>query len=132
MAGDEHSLFLCNNSKKILERIYLGKFRYYRSDFSLEKYKYNGYDEPYKVEKRLSNGKESYTVLALSLIDEMKKQLLETTLTEEEKEAYEEMEVAVAWMENVFKKYTNEYGSIYSTELVENSIHFVFYTEHDF
>lgn len=129
MAGDEHTLFLSDNSKNILDKLYLGKLRYYRSDFSLENYKYSGYDQPYRVEKRMSNGKESYTVLHISVINEMKKQLLETTLTDEEKEAKEEMEVAVEWMENVLKKYNT---TIYSTELVENSIHFVFYTEHDF
>ena len=81
-------------------------------------------------EKRISNGRQSYTVLSLSIMDEMKKQLLETTLSEEEKEAKEEMEVALKWMENVVKKYKDNY--IYSTELIEKSIHFVFYTNHDF
>jgi hypothetical protein len=130
MAGDEHTLLLSDNSKKILEQLYLGKLRYYKNDFSLENYKYSGYDEHYKLEKRISNGKESYTVLNLSVINEMKKQLLETTLTEEEKEAYEEMEVALKWMETVLKKYKDEYE--YSTVLKDKSIHFVFYTEHDF
>ena len=113
-----------------MEELYLGKLRYYKSDFSLENYKYRGDDHHYTFEKRISNGRQSYTVLSLSIMDEMKKQLLETTLSEEEKEAKEEMEVALKWMENVVKKYKDNY--IYSTELIEKSIHFVFYTNHDF
>jgi len=130
MAGDEYYLYLCNDKKKILEEKYLGKLRYYPNKFSLIHFKFKGHNGFYEIEERMSDGNEIYTILKSEDITQIQNVLLDTPLSEGEKEAYEDTEDAVIWINNSSKKYTDN-SLIYSSNLEPDSFHFIFYTDVD-
>lgn len=130
MAGDEHYLLLCDHKKNILEKFCLGKLRYYQTPFSIENYKYQGYNESYQLEERMSDGRQNYSVLTLEIIKIISDSLLDEPLSDAEKEGYEDTKNAVEWINNILKQYKEKY--FFSPILIPDSMHLVFYTEHDF
>jgi hypothetical protein len=78
----------------------------------------------------MSDGNEIYTILKSEDITQFQNVLLDTPLSEGEKEAYEDTEDALMWINNSSKKYTDN-SLIYSSNLEPDSFHFVFYTDVD-
>ena len=121
MAGDEFTLYFCDNTKKRLEEKYLGKLRYNSlNKFSFKKFKYKGSNYFYEIEERMSDGKIFYNVFTLETINDMGNILLDNPLSEGEKEAYEDTKDIIDWINFTMKKYSNYF---YSEQLEEGSIH---------
>ena len=129
MAGDEFYIYLCDHTKKIVEERYLGKLRYHISKFSLQYYQYEGNNSFYEIEERMSDGQSRYSIWTKEIIDKIRKSLLDEPLSNDEKEAYEDTEDTVNWINNMLKKYIEQY--FYSSDLIPGSIHIVFYTDVD-
>jgi len=129
MAGDEYYIFLCDHKKKNIEEKYLGKLRYYNTKFSLKNYQYEGNNNFYEIEERMSDGESRYSVWTLYIIEKIRKSLLDEPLSAAEKEAYEDLKDTIDWIDNMLKKYSEQY--FYSSDLVPGSIHILFYTDID-
>ena len=120
MAGDKSTLYINDENKKELDSFYVGEMRYYQNMFSLKKYKYaNRQPSLYSMEERLSDGRTSYSVWDDTIFDEIKQSLQTTPVTDQERRAYEDAKDLMEWVEEVKQEYSNE------------SIHFVFVTDHD-
>ena len=130
MAGDEYYLLLNDNNKNTLEQIYLGKLRYNSNQFSLRKYRYLDDLGYYTMEERLSDGRDSYSILSMKEIYQIQNSLLEEPITEEEKEAYDDSKTAMKWIDSVLKEFGEKYN--FSTDLEPNTMHLVFFVDSDF
>jgi hypothetical protein len=121
MAGDEFTLYFCDNTKKRLEEKYLGKLRYNSlNKFSFQRFKYKGSNSFYEIEERMSDGQIIYNVFTLETINDVRSLLLDNPLSEGEKEAYEDINDIIYWIDLIMKKYNNFF---YSEQLEEGSIH---------
>jgi hypothetical protein len=130
MAGDEYTLYLCDNNKEKLEEKYLGKLRYKSiNKFSFQKYKYYGSNEKYEIEERKSDGDYCYNVFTLETIQEIKKIVLNHPISDSEREAYEDIKDIIDWIDFVLKKYEKTYT--YSEYLCKDSIHLLLCTDID-
>lgn len=130
MAGDTYTLYLCDDTKKILEDKYLGKLRYNSvNKFSLQNYRCKGHGGIYEIEERRSDGEELYCIFTNEIIDTIRSILLDTPLSDGEKEAHEDTTDALNWMDVMLKKYNDIY--FFSSTLEPGSIHFVFFTDVD-
>jgi hypothetical protein len=130
MAGDTYYLYLCDDKKKILEDNYLGKLRYNSlNKFSLANYRFKGHCGIYEIEERKSDGEDIYCIFTNEIIDTIRNTLLDTPLSEGEKEAHEDTTDALEWIDNMLKKYKETY--FFSSNLEPGSIHVVFYTDVD-
>lgn len=130
MAGDEYYILLNDNNKNTLAQLYLGKLRYYSNQFSLQKYRFLDDLGYYTMEQRLSDGRESYSILSMKEIYQIQNSLLAEPITEEEKEAYEDTKTAMEWIDNIFKEFGEKYN--FSTDLNPNTMHLVFFVNCDF
>lgn len=126
MAGDKSYLNIMDNDDNIIKQLYIGKMRYWLSQFSLEKYKY--YDDSksfnicgkYEHLRRKACGRESYGVLNFRTISEIRDSLNDLPINTQEEEAYEDMKNFINFIdENLYLIHNNNYNV-------------VFYTEHDY
>ena len=128
MAGDKSYVNIMDENDTIVKQLYIGKMRYFGSQFSLEKYKYRddsrNVNSPGKYHRlnQKSNGRESYGVLNSATIREIRTTALHySPITKEEEEACEDM--------NIFIQFIDENSDL----LCSNSnLNVVFHTEHDF
>jgi hypothetical protein len=132
MAGDVHYIYIMDNvnekddNEKIIKELYLGKMRYWNSEFSLSDYKYHddtriafGEGKYYRL-KRLDNGRSEYGVLNLNTIDKIRDMLKGEPITEEEEEAYDDTRNFINFVDE-------------NLEMIkENNYDVVFYTSKDF
>ena len=129
MAGDEFTLYFCDNTKKRLEEKYLGKLRYSSlNKFAFQKFKYKGSNSFYEIEERMSDGQIFYNVFTLDTINEVRSLLLDNPLSQGEKEAFEDTKDIRDWINLTIKKYSNYF---YSEQLEEGSIHLLLCTDVD-
>jgi hypothetical protein len=77
----------------------------------------------------MSDGESRYSVWTLYIIEKIRKSLLDEPLSAAEKEAYEDLKDTIDWIDNMLKKYSEQY--FYSSDLVPGSIHILFYTDID-
>lgn len=130
MAGDEYYILLNDNNKNTLAQLYLGKLRYYSNQFSLQKYRFLDDLGHYKIEGRLSDGRNGYSILSMKEIYEIQKSLLVEPITEEEQEAYNDTKTVIEWINSNLKEFGEKYN--FSTDLNPNTMHLVFLVECDF
>jgi hypothetical protein len=120
MAGDVSYLNIMYNDN-IIKQFYIGKMRYWTSQFSLGKYKYHD-DSNGKYEhlKRKACGRETFGVLNFTTIREIRNSLNNLPINKEEEEAYEDMKDFINFIDD-------------NLDLInDNNYDIVFYTEHDF
>ena len=129
MAGDEYYIFLCDNNKKILEEIYLGKMRYNMNKFALVKYQYEGHNGIYEIEERISDDAICYSILSMDIIAQIHDSLLDTPLSEGENKAYKDTKRTIEWIDYILKKYSEKY--IFSSNIEPGTMHLLFYTIRD-
>jgi hypothetical protein len=96
----------------------------YGTKFSVLEYQYHDTSHgKYEREHRLSDGKLNLSVWNDKIINEMRELLdSDKPLTEMEEIAYDEMKDTLSWIDEMNEKY----------EKKEDSIEFVFETEHDY
>ena len=124
MAGDVSYLNIMNNNN-LIKQLYIGKMRYWISQFSLEKYKYHDDSQnknigKYEHLRRKANGRATYSVLNFTTINEIRDILNDVPINNEEKNAYEDMKN--------FIDFINENLDL----IINNNYDIVFYTAHDF
>ncbi len=109
MAGDEYYLQFYDENKKLLEQVYLGQFRYYKSDFSLYHFVNCSCDyNLFKRETRLSDGEKRYSVWNDEIINSIKKVLeSDKPITKQEKMAYNDTTDCLKWIDTYQKKYAD-------------------------
>lgn len=112
------------DNEKIIKEMYLGKMRYWNSQFSLTDYKYHDdsslYGFNYSHLERQDCGSSTYGVLNLNTINKIRKVLRDKPINKEELEAYED---TVRFIEFVDENLDM---------IKENNYNIVFYTSHDF
>jgi hypothetical protein len=128
MAGDLHYIYIMDDDGNIVKELYLGKLRYWCSVFSLVNYKYHDdsrvYDRTGNNESkgkyynlvREASGKESYSVLHLDTINEIRNVLNDKPLNDEEEEAYEDTKIFINFVDknlDIIKK--NNYDVVFHT-----------------
>ena len=129
MAGDEFYLYLKDNQKNVLEELYLGKLRYYTNQFSLANYRWKSDNGLYKIEQRMSDGKEKYIIFCKEIIEQIRNSLIDDPITNDETNAYEDTIYALKWIDVNLKKYKEQY--IFSSNLDPGTMHIVFYINID-
>lgn len=119
-----------DNHKNTLAELYLGKLRYYSNQFSLQKYRFLDDLGYYRIEGRLSDGRNVYSILSANEIYQIQNSLLVEPITEEEKEAYDDTKTAIEWINSNLKEFGEKYN--FSTNLNPNTMHLVFFVKCDF
>lgn len=119
MAGDLHYIYIMDDDGNVIEELYLGKLRYWCSDFSLENYKY--YDDSrgkyYNLERQAS-GKELYKVLHINTVNDIRNILNGTPINEEEEEAYDDTKRFINFVDkNLVMISKNNYNIVFHTSL---------------
>jgi len=118
MAGDEFYLEVRNNKMEILDDIYLGKLRY-NNMFSLDNWRYECtndqiYKPYYDMEERKQDNQIRYSIWNNEIIEKIRNIYNNNQpITELEKEARNDIENALNWIDRSSIKH-------------KNNIHFVF------
>ena len=128
MAGDVHYIYIMDNkkddNKKIIKEMYLGKMRYWNSEFSLSQYKYHDDSSnflknvkgKYNLLERLANGSETYSVLNLNTINKIRSILNNKPITKQEEEAYQDTKDFIDFVdENLDMIKSNDYDVVFFT-----------------
>ena len=104
----------------VINKYYLGKMRYWKSDFSMENYKYSG-NQRYKHLERKACGREKYSIIDLENIDKIRTILnSDKPINKEEQEAYDDTFEFIEFIDQNLKI------------IKENNYNVVFYTDYDF
>ena len=129
MAGDKSSIYIMDNADNIIKTFYIGKMRYWASLFSLQRYKYRddslsliqNTNGTYYHLKRKAEGRETYSVLHMKTVNEIRGILRDNVpMGQEEEEAKEDMQGVLDFID--------EHADI----IHENNYNIVFYTDHAF
>lgn len=129
MAGDVSYIYIMDHADNIIHRLYIGKMRYWMSPFSLQRYKfYDDSSDPIRNKqgtyyhlKRKANGRETYGVLHMRTVNEMRAALRDNLpMTEEEVDAQRDMQKMI--------DFVDEHLAL----IQANQYNIVFYTDHDF
>ena len=107
-------------SKNILDYYYVGILNYKFNKFSLEHFIYTTCDNKlYKEDIKIYDNRSSYSIWNDNIINQIKKMLENTPITDIEKEALEHTQKVINWIESKKEKYR------------DINYHYLFLTQHN-